>query len=269
VDQLTPVGHLDGLPVHLLTERQIFSHITRAIEDRADLSVAYVNAHVLNLVQDLPPLRRALEATDICYCDGMGPVWAFRAAGHTVPGRHPGRLIIPQLMKRAAKNGWRIGWLGGKPGVVDLALEKLKDPCGTFPVVWTDHGFHAPADHARQVTEINAAAPDILLVGMGSPKQERWMHRYRAALSVPVVWCVGATADTLSGTRPVGPSHLLNRAEWLARLWVEPKRLKRRYLLGNPRFAVRMMGQVLRNRTKEVTLRCSRMAISVGFLGER
>ena len=112
-------------------------------------------------------------------------------------------------------------------------------------VVYTTHGFHTQADWDEIVTQVNAASPDILLVGMGSPIQEAWLRTYRERLHVPVTWAVGATADYISGVRHLGPAFLLEHQEWLARLWVEPRRMWRRYLLGNPKFVVRTTRSLL------------------------
>jgi len=81
------------------------------------------------------------------------------------------------------------------------------------------------------------------LVGMGTPEQERWVQQRREAIQAPVVWCIGATADVISGKNPRGPAWLVEHAEWLARLSIEPTRLSRRYLIGNPAFLMRALKQ--------------------------
>ena len=112
-----------------------------------------------------------------------------------------------------------------------MLRKKMNAAHPNLDVVYTTHGFHTQADWDEIVTQVNAASPDILLVGMGSPIQEAWLRTYRERLHVPVTWAVGATADYISGVRHLGPAFLLEHQEWLARLWVEPRRMWRRYLL--------------------------------------
>ena len=96
------------------------------------------------------------------------------------------------------------------------------------------------------IEAINAAKPDLVLVGMGSPLQEQWVTRWRSEVDAPVVWCLGATADFISGKVSRGPAFLHQRQEWLARLFVDPKRLWSRYLIGNTRF----LGRILRSKIR-------------------
>jgi len=110
-------------------------------------------------------------------------------------------------------------------------------------VIDTDHGFHA--DIAPLIARINAFGPDVVLVGMGTPTQERWIARWRGALDAPVVWALGATHDFVSGRVSRGPAVLHQNQEWLARLLVDPRRLWRRYLLGNTAFIARVVRQRL------------------------
>jgi N-acetylglucosaminyldiphosphoundecaprenol N-acetyl-beta-D-mannosaminyltransferase len=135
-----------------------------------------------------------------------------------------------------------VAWVAGEPGVVEAAASHLQ---ARHPALHIDafHGFHPKegSENLALIARVNAARPDILLVGMGTPLQERWVLENRPRLQVPVVWCLGATADFVSGKVPRGPELLLGQ-EWLARLVVDPKRLWRRYLLGNWRVMGRALG---------------------------
>lgn len=114
--------------------------------------------------------------------------------------------------------------------------------------VAVEHGFHAwPGPETEALlARVDAAAPDIVLVGMGTPAQERWLAAHRDRIAAPVAWCLGATADFVSGRVSRGPAWLHTRQEWLARLVVEPGRLWRRFLVGNPRFFARVAWARLR-----------------------
>jgi N-acetylglucosaminyldiphosphoundecaprenol N-acetyl-beta-D-mannosaminyltransferase len=142
-----------------------------------------------------------------------------------------------------AEGRLRVFWLGGEPGVCAEAAARLRQRHPGL-VVETDHGFHGEWEPV--ISRINAWTPDVLLVGMGTPVQERWVARWRGALRVPVVWVLGATHDFVAGRVSRGPAALYNRQEWLARLLVDPRRLWRRYLLGNARFLARVAAERLR-----------------------
>lgn len=224
-----------GVPVEAVDLAGLLGAVQGLVESGAPATVGYVNVHVLEMAARDPRLLAWLRGLDLCYADGQGVVLAARAGGGSLPGRLTGADWILPLVVRAAAQGWRVAWIGGRPGVVDRAVARLRAAVPALDVVHTDHGYRARYDLAA----LASARPDLTLVGMGTPVQERWVavHRER----VPgVVWALGATADFVSGEVSRGPAWLHQRQEWAARLWVDPGRLWRRYLLGNPRFALRV-----------------------------
>lgn len=238
-------GILDEVPIHMVSLSDIIGQIAHAVDTQTRCDIGYVNAHVLNLAQKQPALLMHLQSLDICYCDGLGPVLALKAHGYSPPSRLPGRLCIPRLLHYAAQSGWRIGWVGGAQGVLDIVVQKVQEQHPSIQIPYTTHGFHQEEQWARVIAELNQASIDILLVGMGSPTQESWLAQHRSLLNVPVTWTVGATADYMSGTRRMGPSLLLKHQEWLARFVAEPRRMWRRYLIGNPKFILRTTRSLL------------------------
>lgn len=239
-----------GVAVDPIRRAALPDEIDRLIHVGRPATVAYANVHVLNSAAGDPTLRAFLNAADLCYCDGNGVRWGARLLGQELPERMTGADWIWELAARAVAEGWRIWWIGGRPGVTDAAAERLRQ---TFPglLIGADHGYHArsgPEDEAC-LARIAAFRPDIVLVGMGTPEQERWVEARRAHISAPVVWCVGATADFVSGqVRRPGPAWLVDNHEWLSRLLADPARLWRRFLVGNPLFFARVAGERLRRR---------------------
>lgn len=200
-------------------------------------TVAYANVHVLDVAWGDPALRAFLAGADLVYCDGGGVVLGAKLLGRALPERMTGADWIWDLAARAEAEGWRVFWMGGEPGVTASAAAKLQERHPGLAIA-TEHGFQA--DEGSVVAAMNAFAPHVVLVGMGTPVQERWVARNRAAIAAPVVWVTGATADFVSGKVSRGPKWLHDRQEWLARLFVDPRRLWRRYLLGNSRFLARV-----------------------------
>ena len=213
------------------------------LHSTGNATVAYANIHVINQAQNNPDLLQFLRDASLVYCDGNGVRLGARITGQTLPPRNTGADWIWDVA-RHAEDKWRIFWIGGNPGVAEEAASKLAE---AFPglAIETDHGFHerVGAVDTACIDRINAFEPDIVLVGMGTPEQERWVQQRRAALNAPVVWCIGATADLVSGRVARGPDWLVGQAEWVARLAQDPIRLWRRYLLGNPAFVLRALRQ--------------------------
>ncbi|MFH1467347.1 MAG: WecB/TagA/CpsF family glycosyltransferase [Pseudomonadota bacterium] len=194
-----------------------------------------MNVHVLDRCAHHPDLVAFLRGIELCYCDGKGVILAARILGERLPERMTGADWIWDLAARA-EGRWRIAWIGGEEGVTAAAAAVLRQRHPGLEIV-PFHGYHpkeGPGNDAL-IAAINAAGADLVLVGMGTPAQERWVAANRGRLQAPVVWCLGATADFISGRVSRGPRWLYDRQEWLARLLVDPRRLWRRYLLGNAR----------------------------------
>jgi exopolysaccharide biosynthesis WecB/TagA/CpsF family protein len=159
--------------------------------------------------------------------------------GQTVPERMTGADWIEDLCRAARRHDLSLYLLGAKPEVVEGAADALSTRYPGLRIVGASDGYDVGPD---TIAEINRSRPDILLVGMGPPRQEKWIARHRAALNVPVVWAVGGLFDVVSGCVPRGPRWMTQHGlEWLCRLVVEPRRLWRRYVLGNPRFLWRVV----------------------------
>lgn len=217
----------------------LLQRVGELVEAGRASTVAYVNVHVFEVAATDPLLQDFLRGVDLCYADGAGVVLAARLLGQELPGRLTGADWIHDLAAEACVRGWRLAWIGGEPGVTEEAARLLVQAHPGLQVVHTDHGFRQVYD----LDALNAAKPDIVLVGMGTPVQEHWVRGHRQGIEAPVVWCLGATADFVSGRVDRGPAWLHDRQEWLARLVVEPRRLWRRYLVGNPRFLARVVRQ--------------------------
>jgi N-acetylglucosaminyldiphosphoundecaprenol N-acetyl-beta-D-mannosaminyltransferase len=240
-----------GIDIELDTPPDMLDRITRwVLEHRADDSgtvrprrVMYANAHVLNQTHTVPQLRRILRTADLVYCDGYGVRLAARLLDVDSPHRMTGADWVWDLAALCEARGLGLYLLGSDPGIAARAAEQLQLRHPGLRIAGTHHGYFDPdSPHGERVLEdVAQSRPDIVLVGMGSPKQELWVDAIADRCPCPVLWTVGALFDYVSGEVPRAPSWLADNGwEWVFRLAVEPRRMWRRYLLGNPAFLARV-----------------------------
>ena len=247
-----------GVEVDPLTPQRLCARVAELArrEGQRPATVLNVNAHALNLVRRDGNLRQALGEADVVFADGFGVVLAARLAGERLPGRVTYADWSWDLARLAEAEGLSVFLLGGRPGVAERAAGRLTTACPKLRVAGMHHGYfdrRSGSQENHEVLErIRRAAPDLLLVGFGMPVQEGWILRNRERLDARVVLSCGAAFDYVSGELERGPAVLReNGFEWLARLLIEPGRLWRRYLLGNPVFLARAFGAAVLKRLRE------------------
>lgn len=220
-----------------------------AIEGKASPMVfAFAMAHSLNVAQTDKDFAQALHAADIVVADGVGVSVLGRLAGVDVGVRIPGEVYFLSLMNALEKRGkGRIFFFGSSENVLELIGERLKSEfpslelCGVLSPPyrpWSD------LENLEMIEQINAVSPDVLWVGMGAPKQEKWVHKSHDMLDVPVIGSIGAVFDYFAGTIPAPPSWVRRMGlETPYRLIKEPRRLWRRVFLSNAMFVLRVFRQ--------------------------
>lgn len=185
-------------------------------------------------------VRAALNAADWVTPDGMPVVWALRALGARAVGRVYGPDLMLALSELSAQRGYSQFYLGGAPGVADQLAATLQARFPGLSVAGTlcpPFRTLSPAEEDSMIEQINAAGAHIVWVGLGSPKQDLWMHRYRSRLNAPLLVAVGAAFDFFTGRQQQAPRWMQQSGlEWAYRLAAEPRRLWRRYLIYNPKF---------------------------------
>ena len=205
--------------------------------------VAHANVHTLNLATDDPSYREILRAADMVLNDGKGVMLGARILGHRFPADLNGNFFTPLVVARAAERGWPTYLLGGKPGIPEKLAAVLRATHPELPIVGTRDGYFGYAED-EVVGGIREAGAGLLLVGMGNPHQERFLHRNLAATGARLGIGVGAYFDFQTGSVPRAPGWMTRYGlEWVHRLAQEPKRMWRRYLLGNPAFIAKVMRQ--------------------------
>lgn len=215
-------------------------------------TVMYANVHVLNTAYEQPGLRVALESADTVYCDGSGVRLGARLLGQRLPARMTAADWIDDFCAAASAARTTLFLLAGQPGVAATAAERLTARHPGLRIVGTHHGYVGePAAAESALAAIEAARPQFVFAGMGTPVQEAWVTQHRVRLGARVVWCVGALFDFVAGVQRRGPPWLVrNHMEWAARLASDPARLWKRYVVGNPLFLLRVAGERLRNSSR-------------------
>ena len=228
-----------GVNVDAVTMAEAVAHVTAAMDVRANVMIATANAEMIMRATHDEELRDILNAAALVVPDGAGTVWAARHLGHAMPERVAGYDLAQELLRRAPAEGRRIYFFGAAPGVAEKAKEKAEQLYPGIEIVGVRNGFFSPADNAAIITEIKAAHPDLLLVALGVPKQEKWIAAHLTALDVPAAIGVGGTLDVMAGVMKRAPYWMQKaKLEWLFRGLMQPKRAGR--LLALPKFVLKV-----------------------------
>lgn len=183
-----------------------------------------------------PEFAAALGAADLVLPDGVGIVWAARLLGRPVVERVPGIELTEALLEKAARHGYKVFFLGAAHGVAEQAAAAVERAHPGIHIVGTHHGYFSPDEEGNVVELVRRAAPDLLFVGLGAPRQELFIARHRLSWNVPVAIGVGGSLDVLSGRARRAPGWVQAMGlEWFYRLVREPRRIGRMAAL--PRFA--------------------------------
>lgn len=226
-----------GVRVHAIQIPETIAQMEKWIELReSGHYVAVTGMHGVTEARDNSQFRKVLNSADLVVPDGMPLVWLGRLRRHPIKRRVYG----PELMETfCAQTGshYRHFFYGGAPGVANDLAHSLQQRFGITVVGTYAPPFRplTPMEDAEVQDKIRDATPDVLWVGLSTPKQEQWMYAHRNVLQVPVMLGVGAAFDLNSGKLQQAPSWMReNGLEWLFRLAVEPKRLWKRYLVAIP-----------------------------------
>jgi N-acetylglucosaminyldiphosphoundecaprenol N-acetyl-beta-D-mannosaminyltransferase len=236
------ISSVDVLGVHVsaIDPPMALAEIERWITSGEQHYVCVTGVHGVMESQRDPELREIHNRSGLTTPDGMPMVWTGRRAGATWMKRVYGPDLMLDVLARAADRGWSSYFYGGKEGIPERLAQRMTERFPGLRIVGT---FSPPfraltADEdAAIVDQINAADPDLVWVGLSTPKQERWMAAHVGRLSARVLLGVGAAFDIHAGTLSQAPRWAQRSGlEWLYRLYREPRRLWRRYLSNNPRF---------------------------------
>jgi N-acetylglucosaminyldiphosphoundecaprenol N-acetyl-beta-D-mannosaminyltransferase len=235
------------LGVHILNVRkdrgvELLEDVIRRRDGRAQ-SVFFVNAHTLNLAAADPRDREVLNTGDFVFGDGTGVRWAARLNGARMCDNLVGTDFTPALLKTTAERGYSYFMLGGDQSTIERAAQYARENFPGWRLAGYHHGFLKSAElNASAIEIINAARPDVLLVGMGNPLQERWIQAQLDRLDTSLCLGIGGLFDYWAGNVSRAPGWLRRFGhEWIWRLFQQPRDKARRYLIGNPLFLARIL----------------------------
>jgi len=230
-----------GTRIDMVQIPDVIQRIEKWIAEKHDsnyICLANVNTVVESKKNNL--LEKAMNSSSLSVCDGMPFVWIGRLKGFNLKRRVYGPELMDKFIEISSNKGYKNYFYGSTDEVCGKLIFNLKKKYRNLEVV----GNYSPPfrpltkEEGREVAEnINSSGADVVWVGIGSPKQEIWMHEFKSHIKIPVMVGVGAAFDFFAGTKQQAPKWMReNGFEWLFRLLTEPKRLWKRYLIGNSIF---------------------------------
>jgi exopolysaccharide biosynthesis WecB/TagA/CpsF family protein len=242
-----------GIPIACIDASEALMEIERLQRRQSPALVAYINAHSINLARQNPSYRDILVTSDLNLNDGSGVALAARIQGRRFKENLNGSDFNGAILRLAARRAWSVFLLGAREGVAARAAQRLGARTDGLNIVGTHSGYLSETSTHEVVAAIRASEADLVMVAMGNPRQEEWLAAHLESTGARVGIGVGAFFDFTAGTVPRAPAWM-NRfgIEWIWRLVKEPRRLWRRYIVGNPLFLARVIRSRLGARNRKV-----------------
>lgn len=230
-----------GVPVHPLTMNESVAVLEEKLQKKEQAFVVTANAEIIMMCQQDKEYNNIVsEQADLVLPDGAGAVWAGRYLGNEVPERVAGFDLYNQLLKLSADKGYKAYFFGGAPGVAEAAKDKAEELYPGVQIVGCRNGYFNETEEEAIIKEINDAAPDMLFVALGAPKQEKWLVKYRNQLKPRVLMGIGGSFDVLAGKMERAPKWMQEASlEWAFRLYKQPSRFMR--MLALPKFVLKVI----------------------------
>jgi N-acetylglucosaminyldiphosphoundecaprenol N-acetyl-beta-D-mannosaminyltransferase len=236
-----------GIKINKVSMDGIVHLINGYLSENTKRIVFYINAHSINISNSDKAFVKNINLADLVYCGGLGPVIAARILKNIKLSKTTTPDFIFEILSLMEKNNRSVFFLGGKDNDLFVMVNKLKKMFPKLKIAGFNNGYFS--DNKLIISKINKARPDLLLIGMGSPMQEKWIIDNYAQINAKVFWSVGAIFEILSGKYKRLPKILNDYGfEWVFRLIQEPRRLWRRYLIGNVIYSYNLVREYLRNK---------------------
>ena len=223
-----------GTRVDKITHDELLNRMDNVINNRKRCTVCFSNPYIIIESIKNNELRQYINESDFVVADGVGIILASKLLGELIPERVTGTDFMYYLSELSSRKSYKLYFLGAHPGVADITARNLTKMYSGLKIEGTQHGYFNEEDEKRIIEDIKEKKPDILIVCLGVPKQELWIKKHKDELGVPVIFGNGAAFDFVAGCFKRAPIWMQKCGlEWFFRLIQEPKRLWKRYLIGN------------------------------------
>jgi N-acetylglucosaminyldiphosphoundecaprenol N-acetyl-beta-D-mannosaminyltransferase len=238
-----------GIPLDALTMEETITEIEKAIVENKKINHVVINAGKVVAMQQDKQLFESVTSCDIINADGQAIVWASRFLGGYLPERVAGADLMQELVKQAAQKKYKCFFLGAKEEIVKKVVNIYSEKYGEDIIVGYRNGYFKKEEEQEVALQIAKTAPHLLFVAISSPRKENFMYEYRKELkNVNFTMGVGGTFDVVAGFTKRAPIWLQKLGlEWFFRFLQEPRRMWKRYLLGNSQFIYLILKQKVKN----------------------
>ncbi len=243
-----PIVELFGIPVANLSMDETLDLIRRRVRNRDPLHHIVINAGKVVAMQKDEQLRRSVLEADLINADGISIVWASKILGKPLKERVAGIDLMNRLVENAPSEGHKIFLFGAREEVVSKVKDIWSEKYGPEIIAGYRNGYFGPEDEENIAKQIAASGADLLFVAISSPKKEIFLKKYKHILkNVPFVMGVGGSFDVVAGKTKRAPLWMQKAGlEWFYRLIQEPRRMWRRYLIGNAEFLMLLLKEFFR-----------------------
>ncbi len=226
-----------NIPVAAITMQQTIEVIDQSIESSAELQHVVVNAGKIVTMQSDSELRESVLDADLINADGQAVVWASRFLGQPLPERVAGIDLMYNLIELAYQKGYKCYFLGAKEKVVKKVVDFFSEKYSPDVIAGYRNGYFSEEDEEQISKDIASSGAQLLFVAISSPKKEIFVNKYKAIMKVPFIMGVGGSFDVVAGVTKRAPLWMQKIGlEWFYRFLQEPKRMWKRYLVGNSKF---------------------------------
>lgn len=223
--------------VNALSMDETVAEVERIVESRAPTQHVVINASKVNLMESDPGLREIVNACPLINADGASIVWAAKKLGVPLTERVTGIDLFQRLVELAPERGWGVYLFGAKEEVVQRVRAIFEEHHPGIRIVGCRNGYFTEAEEPGIVADMAASGADLMFVAFSSPKKEYWVHKYLDEIGIPFVMGVGGSFDVVAGVTDRAPEWMQEHGlEWFYRFVQEPRRLWKRYVVGNAKF---------------------------------
>ncbi len=252
MNKITKRVKLFGIDIDNISNEETISEIELLIEKKKPSLVVTPNVHHINILQKDDEFKKIYSQASMVLPDSTPLFWTSKILRRSLKEKVTGSDLLPSFCKIAAQKRYKLFFLGSGPNVAKKAANILTNKNPGLKIVGTyspSFGFENDEDENRKIVAmIKKCTPDVLFVGLGPPKQEKWIWKYKDEINVPVSIAVGASFDFISGNIKRAPKWMQKIGlEWFFRLCQEPRRLWKRYLIGNTIFVWLVLKEFIKN----------------------